>query len=431
MGMDIGRRFIYLDNHASTSPSEAVIEAIARTMRAGGNAHSTHAVGREARRVVEESRACVLGAMNVPPNAIRMPTLLYTSGATEANNLSIMGIIEGKLRERGPGVNVITTPLEHSSVLAPLERARARGWCTVTHVPVGPSGIVRPLDIDGAITPATVLVCIMGAQNEVGTIQPLADIARVCRARDVLLHADLSQSFGKVPHPAAYDLASVSAHKLHGPQGVGALYVGERALPYLVPQQVGGTQEEGLRAGTLNVPGIAGFGAACKEHAARWSSDQGPRVGGLTGEALREAWLRDALAKALRDALGDDVVHVNGATDPAVWEPQLTDDPTQRRRLPHNLNVSMRGVCPESLFRLLDGRVALSGAAACRGAGRSQVLAALGAPEDGAAIRFGLGPDHTETEVREVAQLVADACATLRGVGCPLHPHGGAPKPAT
>lgn len=414
--MDMLRRTIYLDCHANTSPSEAVIEKIRDTMRYAGNPNADHAAGRRAREVLEEARHCVGTALQVQPQSI-----FFTSGASESINLSLRSVIEGKLRERGPGINVVSSGIEHSAVLETLRDCVGRGLCAIRLVPVDARGIARPEDVDARVDDRTVLVTVQGANNEVGTIQPVAEIAEIARRRDALLHADLCQSFGKVPFGPVFDLASISAHKLHGPMGVGALYVSDRARPYLTPQIRGGSQEGGLRAGTQNVQGVAGFGVACREQAARWSDPAGRSVGGLSGEALRLAWLRDALARALVDALGAEQVRVNGAIDPAVWEPQVTADPTRRLRLPHNLNVTFRGVCPDALKAALGDRIAVTTAAACKSGKRSHVLAAMGVPDDGATVRLGLGRDNTEAEVREAAQILVDAAASLQGQGCPIH----------
>jgi cysteine desulfurase len=403
---------IFLDHHSTTPPSEAVIDAVTRAMRIAGNASSSHEGGKAAAKIVEDARRCVAETMG----GVDPADVYFTSGATESNGIVLRSIVDGE-NERGRRPHIVTSAIEHSAILVPLRQLARRGQCTFTAVPVGASGIVNPADVARAMRPDTVLVSVMGGQNEVGTIQPVEEIAAVAHARGVPMHSDLCQSFGKVPL-RGFDFASASSHKIYGVTGTGCVLIPQRFLARMSVPALGGSQQNGVRGGTLNLHGIAGFGAACREMRT-WNA--GPQsVGGLAGEALRLCVLRDLLLKCLRDALGDEIVRVNGAIDAPIGAPQATNDPARRLRLPHSLSVRLVGVCPISLDAAVRNSIDVSAAAACKSLGgeRSHVLEAMGIPEDGAVVRIGLGKCNNEANVRWAAKVIADAALPLVGVGC-------------
>lgn len=409
---------IFFDHHSTTPPTETVIAATVEAMRLAGNASSSHEGGRRAAEVVENARRCVADALGVDPASI-----YFTSGATEATNIVLRGVVN-YANDRGRIPHIVTQPTEHSATLVPLRELARRGRCTVTFVPVGPSGIVDPDDVKRAIRPDTALVTVMGANNETGAIQPIQAIADVAHSRGVPMHSDLCQSFARVPL-RGFDGASGSAHKIHGPTSTGFVSLSPALRARMTPPELGGSQEGGVRSGTLNLHGIAGFGAACREMRA-WN--EGPsRVGGLAGEALRLCHLRDSMLALLRGALGDDVVKVNGAIDAPIWTPQATDDPARRLRLPHSLSIRLVGVCPISLDAAIRRHIDVSAAAACKSLGgeRSHVLTAMGIPDDGAVVRIGLGRCNDAENVRYAAQLIADAARALLGVGCDIPQKSG------
>jgi cysteine desulfurase len=311
---------------------------------------------------------------------------VFTSGATEATHLAIAGVAAAA----PPGArHLVTVATEHKAVLDPCRQLAAAGW-TVTELTVAPTGLVDVDAVGAAITPQTALVSVMLANNEVGVLQPIREIARLGAARGVLVHTDAVQALGKIEvdvRELGVDLASVSAHKLYGPKGVGALFV-KRGVETRVRAQVpGGGQERGLRGGTANVPGIVGFGAACaiarRERAA---------------DAARMGQLRDRLWQALQLEVGG--VSLNGAAEP---------------RLPGNLNVSIDGVEGESLLLALTD-VAVSSGAACTSAEPSHVLMALGRDRTRAlaSLRFGLGRETTAEEIDRAAGHVAAVVSHLR-----------------
>jgi cysteine desulfurase len=326
----------------------------------------------------------VAGLLGAEPREI-----VFTSGATESNALALRGAMQAA-RQRGD--HVVTTAIEHKAVLDACRRLGREGFrCTI--VPVRPDGLVEPEAIDAAIEAGTVLVSVMAANNEIGTLQPLAEIGRVAAARGVLFHSDAAQAAGKVPldvQALGLDLVSLSAHKLYGPKGVGALYVRRRGRRVrLEPQSDGGGQERGLRSGTLNVPGIVGLGAACER--AREA---------MAAEAPRLAALRDRLLQGILAQL--DGVTVNGSLE---------------RRLPGNLNLSFAGVQGESLLMMMNA-VAVSPGAACDSANAepSHVARAIGLPDDLArsSLRFGLGRFTTADQVDYVIDKVVASVRRLR-----------------
>jgi cysteine desulfurase len=381
-------RGIYLDGHATTRPDPRVVAAMRPYFEDDfGNASSrTHAYGWRAEEAVTRARAQVARLIHADPKEI-----LFTSGATESNNLAILGGLRGQA-ERGD--HLITAATEHPSVLD-VARAAAEQGAEVTILPVDRRGRVDPEAVRLALTPRTVMVSIMAANNEVGTLGPLAEIGAICKERGVLFHTDAAQAIGKIPldvQEAGIDLLSISAHKIHGPKGVGALYV-RRKNPRVTlrPLLYGGGQERGQRPGTLNVPGIVGLGMALE--IAR--NEMGV-------ESKRLAALRDRLQKGFRERISDIVV--NG---------------DEERRLPNNLNVSFSYVEGEALLLALDG-VAVSSGSACTSEKRepSHVLKAMGVSDTMAqtSLRFGLGRFNTEGEIDQVIERVAQAVERLREI---------------
>lgn len=410
---------IYLDCNATTPTCPEAIDAVTRAMLHCGNASSAHLPGRAAADIVREGRVRVAALLGVAdPDEI-----VFTSGATEANNMVIAGVAEAARRPGSPPPEILVSAIEHSSILAPARKLDRLGVIRLVVIPVDATGIVKVSDVAERITPRTALVSVQGANNEIGTLQPVHAIGDLCKARGVLFHTDLCQSFGKIHFdPSKYDLASMSAHKLYGPTGVGALYGRKAVLEWLEPQTLGGGQEHGRRAGTLNTQGIAGFGAAAEAMGRSW---------GDGSELRRLRRLRDLLLALLRQWLD---VHVNGAIDPPCWEAGHACE----RRLPHNLNVTLRGVDGPAFHEAVRGRVALSAGSACKALGgqRSHVLDAIGAPTDGAIVRMAVGSMNDETSVREAAEAIVRAAlgspATARTApAAPCEASGsGAPAPS-
>ncbi|MGA2738120.1 MAG: IscS subfamily cysteine desulfurase [Bryobacteraceae bacterium] len=380
---------IYLDHHATTPLDPRVLAAMMPyfTGKFGNAASRSHSFGWEAEQAVEEARKQVARLIGASPREI-----IFTSGATESNNLAIKGVAEASAAE---GVHIVTCGIEHKAVLdvcARLERCGVR----VTRLPPGRDGLVDPEAVEAVIGERTVLVSIMYANNEVGAIQPTAEIGRICRQRGVPFHSDAAQAVGKVPvnvDAQRLDLLSISAHKMYGPKGVGALYVrGRDPQVRLMAQMDGGGHERGLRSGTLNVPGIVGLGEACAI-CAREMDQEGARL----------ARLRDRLRARLEAEL--ERVAVNGS---------------MAHRLPGNLNMSFADVEAESLMMGMPG-VAVSSGSACTSAVSSRmepsyVLRAMGVPDEAArtAIRFGLGRFNTEEEVDSAAACAIEAVRKLR-----------------
>jgi cysteine desulfurase len=374
---------IYLDHHATTPVDPRVFEAMAPwfTCQFGNASSRTHRYGWEAGDAVEVARRHVARLVGVAPREV-----VFTSGATEAAYVAIAGVAAAAPADRR---HVVTVATEHHAVLEPCRDLAAAGW-EVTVLPVSATGLVDVAAVAGAVTDRTALVSVMLANNEIGVLQPLAQVAEVAHARGALVHSDAVQALGRVPVdlPAlGIDLASFSAHKVYGPKGVGALVVRRGVERRLRAPMRGGGQERGLRGGTLNVPGIVGFGRACEIAAAA-----------LPAEAARLRSLRDRLWRLLQGGL--DGVAVNGAFDP---------------RLPGNLNVSFDDVEGEALVTGLTD-VAVSTGAACQSAGPSHVLAALGLPRDRAlaSLRFCVGRQTTADEVDRAAAHVVEVVTHLR-----------------
>ncbi len=388
---------IYLDHHATTPLDRRVLEAMMPYLEEKfGNAASAHPFGWEAAEAVEQARAEVARAIGADAKEI-----VFTSGATESNNLAIRGVAELARRKGNHLISVVT---EHRAVLDPLKKLQRRGYrvslLPVIEQPDPRAGQILPEQVADAIDGETLLVSVMLANNEIGTLQPIAQVGRICKQHGVLFHCDAAQALGKVPIDVNHlqaDLMSFSAHKLYGPKGVGALYV-RRRNPHvrLEPLLDGGGHERGLRSGTLNVPGIVGFGAAvriCLEE--------------MDEETLRIGRLRDRLFGGLVEQI--DGVELNG---PALDRHQL--------RLAGNLNVRFAGVDAESLL-LSAQRIAASTGSACSSAQPepSHVLRAIGldAQQVRSSVRFGLGRLNTTDQIDRAVAILADAVRRLRSMG--------------
>jgi cysteine desulfurase len=391
---------IYLDNHATTRVDPRVVESMLPFFTEHfGNAGSVgHAFGEAARDAVERSTRQIAASIGAAVEEI-----VFTSGATESNNLAIRGVAEHKRRR---GQHLISVTTEHKAVLDPLARLARRGY-EVTLLPVEQHGSARagwldPQRVADAIRDDTALVSAMLANNEIGVVQPLAEIATICRERGVPLHTDATQAVGKLAvdvHELGVDLLSFTAHKIYGPKGVGALYV-RRGTPTvrLEPQISGGGQQHGLRSGTLNVPGIVGFARAlelCREE--------------LVPESHRLVQIRNQLHWLLSQAVPE--MQLCG---PALEGVYTLDRPL---RLPGNLDVAFGNVDGEALLLNMPG-IAVSSGAACSSTdpGPSHVLLALGLSEDLArsTLRFGLGRFNSEEDVKVAAADVAAAVEKLR-----------------
>ncbi len=388
---------IYMDNHATTRVDPRVLDAMLPFFSEQyGNAGSVgHALGHQAGDAVEAARESISEGIGCRPKEI-----VFTSGATESNNLALRGVADLESRR---GRHIISVATEHRAVLDPLDRL-ARSGFEITLLPVNqtPGETAGLLDLErlkDALRDDTLLVSVMLANNEIGVIQPLAEIGQLCRERGVLLHCDATQAVAKLPvdvEQLQVDLLSFSAHKMYGPKGVGALYVRSRnPRVRLRPQIDGGGQEGGRRSGTLNSPGIVGFARAlaiCIEE--------------MDTDALRLRRLRDRLFDGLTAAL--DNVSLNG---PALSQPEL--------RLPGNLNVAFAGVDGEALMMNLPG-LAVSSGAACTSANPqpSHVLQALGVSDalTRSSLRFGLGRFNTADEVATAVGAVASAVERLRKI---------------
>ncbi len=374
---------MYLDHHATTPVDPRVVEAMLPcfTEHFGNATSRLHRHGWDAQRLVESARREVAALVGAPARA-----LVFTSGATEANFLAIDGVAEAPPVTRR---TIVTVATEHASLLDACRRVEARGLRLLV-LPVESDGRLSLDTLRRAVGPDTLLVSVMLAQNEIGVIQPLADVARVAHDAGALVHTDAVQALGKIPVDLAaldVDLASFSAHKVYGPKGVGALYVRPGIERRLSPPMRGGGQERGLRGGTLNVPGIVGFGAACRlAH------------GELATEASRLSALRDRLWSALLAQVPG--VRRNGAEAP---------------RLPGNLHVTFADTDGEALMQALS-EISVSSGAACQTAEPSHVLLALGlSPAQAqASLRFGLGRGTTTDDIDRAAAHVAAVVAQVR-----------------
>jgi len=377
---------IYLDHHATTPLDPRVLEAMMPylTQKFGNAASRNHQFGWDADAAVEQARKQVAGVIGATAKEI-----VFTSGATESDNLAIKGVAEA---QAGRGDHIVTCAIEHKAVLDTCKKLERCGW-RITYLPVGREALVDPDAVRAAIGERTVLVSIMYASNEVGTVQPVAEIGAICRERGVLFHCDAVQAVGKIPVDVAaarIDLLSISAHKMYGPKGVGALYVRRGSPPVeMAAQMDGGGHERGVRSGTLNVSGIVGLGEACAI-VRREMAEEGTRLGRM----------RDTLRARLEAEL--DGIAVNGS---------------MTHRLPHNLNMSFAQVEAESLMMGMKD-VALSSGSACTSATiePSYVLRAMGVDDDLAhsSIRFGLGRFNTEEELDYAAGRIVEVVKKLR-----------------
>jgi cysteine desulfurase len=378
---------IYMDNHATTRCDPRVVEAMLPyfTEKFGNAASRNHCFGWEAEEAVDKARGQLAAAIGAKSKEI-----ILTSGATESDNLAIKGVVEFY---KDKGNHIITCVTEHKAVLDSCRALERQGKVTVTYLPVDKYGMVDPDAVRKAITDKTVLISIMYANNEIGTIHPVREIGKIAKDKGVIFHCDAVQAVGKIPvdvEADGIDLLAMSGHKLYGPKGVGALYVRSKGPRVrLTPIIDGGGHERGMRSGTLNVTGIVGFGAACEF--AR---------GEMAQEAARLRELRDKLHAGIFEQL--DEVYLNG-------------HPTER--LPGNLNISFAYVEGESLLMGMND-VAVSSGSACTSATLepSYVIRALGVNEELAhsSIRFGLGRFNTEDEVDFVAERVTKEVRRLR-----------------
>jgi cysteine desulfurase len=377
---------IYMDNHATTPVDPRVFAAMKPYfLEVFGNAASrNHSFGWEAEEAVEKARKQIADLVGANPKEI-----VFTSGATESNNLAIKGVAEMYAEK---GNHIITAATEHKAVLDTSKHLEKNG-IRVTYLPVQTNGLIDLDMLKNAITDKTILISIMYANNEIGVIQPMAEIGKIAKAKGVLVHSDATQAVGKVPVNVIQDnidLMSLSGHKMYGPKGVGALYVRRKSPRVQITAQMdGGGHERGMRSGTLNVTGIVGLGEAC-----------GLAKAEMPEESKRMAYLRDKLRRKLESEL--DEVYVNG---------------TMEHRLPNNLNISFAYVEGESLLMGIND-IAVSSGSACTSATLepSYVLKALGAGDDLAhsSIRFGLGRFNTEEQVDYVADKVIDVVKKLR-----------------
>ena len=377
---------IYMDNHSTTKVDPRVVEEMLPyfTVYFGNAASRNHSFGWDADKAVEAARERLARIINAESREI-----IFTSGATESNNLALKGVAEMYVEK---GNHIITQVTEHRSVLDTAKRLEKSGM-NVTYLPVDKDGLVDPEDVRKAITDRTVLISIMLVNNEIGVIQPVEEIGKIAKERGILFHCDATQGVGKIPvnvQSMGVDLLSYTAHKLYGPKGVGALYV-RRKNPRvrLSPMMDGGGHERGMRSGTLNVPGIVGFGKACEV-----------AMEAMEKESAMLLSLRERLRKGIMDSL--DEVSVNG---------HLT------KRMPGNLNLSFAYVEGESFLMGLR-EIALSSGSACTSATLepSYVLQALGVSSELAhsSVRFGLGRFNTEEEVDYVIKRVVETVNRLR-----------------
>ncbi len=374
---------IYLDNHATTPVDPRVLEAMLPYLKdTFGNAASrSHSFGWIADKAVETARAQIAQLIGAAAEEI-----VFTSGATESDNLAIKGVAEANPAK---GKHIVTVVTEHKAVLDTCKRLEKYGY-RVTYLPAGPDGLIDLDQLHNVIDDQTILVTVMAANNETGVLQPIEQIGKLCRARGVLFHTDAAQAAGKIQIDVAersIDLMSISAHKMYGPKGVGALYV--RKGVDLAPIIDGGGHERGMRSGTLNVPGIVGLGKACEI-----CHDE------MQTESRQIGALRDRLYEKLASTLNN--VRINGSME---------------NRLSGNLNVSFEGIDGEELMTAIDD-IAVSSGAACTSAHvePSYVLKALGLSDEQAqsSIRFGIGRFNTEAEIDYAAARVIETVQQLQ-----------------
>jgi len=377
---------VYLDNHATTPVDPRVLEAMLPTLQdVFGNASSrSHSFGWEAEKLVDAARAEVATLLGADPREI-----LFTSGATESNNLAILGVAEAHKKK---GRHIISARTEHPAVIDSLAHLETKGY-RITWLPLDRTGRADAADVGAAISDDTILITLMAANNEIGTIHPFAEIGAIAKERGVLFHCDATQAVGKIAfdvQTAGVDLVSITAHKMYGPKGSGALYLRRRDPDVkIAARSFGGGQERGIRPGTLNVPGIVGLGA-CARCAREDAAEEEPRI----------AALRDRLQELLFEKI--DGITLNG-------HPEL--------RVPGNLNVSIAGTDSDSLMMSLP-EIAISSGSACASGSvePSKVLTIIGTPHAQAksSIRFGVGRFNTAEEIEFAAERVIAAAKSLR-----------------
>ncbi|MFQ5455428.1 MAG: cysteine desulfurase NifS [Nitrospirota bacterium] len=379
-------KYIYLD-HAATTPVHPKVAEAMLPYLAGyfGNPSSLYEAGRITRQAIQKAREKVAGLLGA-----KLEEIVFTSGGTESDNLAIKGIAYAN---RNKGNHIITTSIEHNAVMESCRFLMKNGW-KVTFLPVDSAGIVDPDDLRKAIVPDTILISVMHANNEIGSIQPIEEIGKIAKERDIYFHVDAVQTFGHIPtivDELKADLLSISAHKFYGPKGVGAIYI--RKGTKIVPMQHGGEQESGRRASTENVAGIAGIGAAVEEAAKEMES-----------EAKRLTILREKFIFSLFDSIPD--VYLNG-------------HPTQR--LPNNVNISIDSAEGEALLIKLDFKgIAVSTGSACSSGSNkpSHVLVSIGVSPElvRSSLRFTFGHDTTEDDLNYVTDILKDAVQDLRAM---------------
>lgn len=379
---------IYLDHAASTPVHPEVLETMVRVMgEQYGNASSVHSFGRAAKRLVNESREQVASLAGC-----RVDELVFTGGGTESDNLALFGAAKANQHR---GRHIITTRIEHHAVLHTCRQLEKEGF-EVTYLPVDKHGLVHPAQVEEAIRPDTILASVMYVNNEVGTVQPIAEIGEITASHGVLFHVDAVQAFGKIPMDLSrlpVDMMSFSAHKINGPKGIGALYV--RQGNTLEPLFFGGLQERKRRAGTENIAGMAGFAAA-----ASIAGKQMPEL------RERDEQMRAALLRALDHFVGAGGYRINGPSD-------------AERRLPHIINISFLECDTETMLMNLDldGIAAASGSACSSGSLEpSHVLAAMNLPQNilRSAIRFSFGLGNTREELEKTAEKIGTILNRLR-----------------
>ncbi|WP_434684331.1 IscS subfamily cysteine desulfurase [Pseudanabaena minima] len=379
------QRPIYLDCHATTPVDERVLEAMLPYFREsfGNPASIGHLYGWEAEAAVKLARESIANAISATPEEI-----IFTSGATEANNLALKGVAEAY---HSKGRHIVTVQTEHSAVLDPCVYLQSLGF-EITYLPIKSDGLIDLTKLETAIRPDTILVSVMAANNEIGVLQPIAEIGKICRDRQVLFHSDAAQAIGKIPldvNAMQIDLMSLTAHKIYGAKGIGALYVRRRPRVSLAPQLHGGGHERGMRSGTLYTPQIVGFAKALEIAIASQDFEQ--------KQALT---LREHLWQRLSEIEG---IILNGS---------------RTQRLAGNLNVSFTGINGAALMLALQPIVAVSSGSACSSAktAPSHVLTALGHSKElaYASIRFGIGRFNTFDELETVADHVIASVRSLR-----------------
>lgn len=377
---------VYLDHNATTPCDPRVVEAMLPyfTKQFGNAASRHHAFGWQAEEAVNAARGQVANLIGAEPSEI-----IFASGATEAANLAIKGAFETYAVK---GNHIVTCAIEHKAVLDSCKHLERLG-AEVTYLPVNGSGLIDPEELEASIRPSTILICIMYANNEIGTVQPVQEISRIARKHNVIFFTDATQAVGKIPvnvNNDGIDLLALSAHKMYGPKGAGALYVRRKGPRVkLIAQMDGGGHERGIRSGTLNVPGIVGLGKACQIC-----------LNEMQKEAVRTARFRDKLESGL---LRLDGTYVNGDTE---------------HRLPHTTNLCFNHVASEGLLIALGKEIALSSGSACTSGSLepSYVLKALGLSDGQAhsSLRFGVGRFTTEEEIDYTIEQVAKAVNSLR-----------------